>query len=176
MLTVDKSTKFDWKNIPFVQCSEGNAMDTYFTLKVYGRLLEELQGKGLEALYEKLISPLTIAFRDIEFDGLLIDADKVASLKSELETKIEEAEVALLDTDRIPDDINLRSNQALCKVLFSMTRNKDTDGWDIDDSVGFGLYPFEWTKGGQPSTNQETLSKVESMITQEYVRRGLNVT
>ena len=93
MLTVDKSTKFDWKNIPFVQCSEGNAMDTYFTLKVYGRLLEELQGKGLETLYEKLISPLTIAFRDIEFDGLLIDEDKVASLKSELETKFEEAEV-----------------------------------------------------------------------------------
>jgi DNA polymerase I-like protein with 3'-5' exonuclease and polymerase domains len=175
MLTVDKSTKFDWKNIPFVECADGNAMDTYFTVKVYSKLLEELQAKNLETLYEKLISPLTLAFRDIEFEGLLIDENKVAELKVELESKIEEAESALLASDRIPDDINLRSNQALCKVLFSMEKNKKTGEWDIDEDVGFGLYPFEWTKGGQPSTNQETLSKVESMITEEYVRRGLNV-
>jgi DNA polymerase I-like protein with 3'-5' exonuclease and polymerase domains len=174
VLTVDKSTKFDWRNIPFMECVEGNAMDTYFTAKVYGHLLDKLKEKKLDKLYEKLIAPLTLAFRDMEFAGLMIDESKVDELKVELLDKIEKAEMVLKATDRIPDDINLGSNQQLCKVLFSMEHNKETNEWDIDDSIGFGLYPFEWTKGNQPSTNEETLTKVKRMVEEEYVRRGLN--
>jgi DNA polymerase I-like protein with 3'-5' exonuclease and polymerase domains len=87
MLTVE-GKKFDWKNIPLIQCVEGNAKDTYATAKVYAKLLEEVRAKKLEKLYDKLISPLTVAFRDMEFEGLLIDEDKLNELDIELQKRL----------------------------------------------------------------------------------------
>lgn len=168
--------KFDWVNIPFIQCVEGNALDTHFTIKVYDHLLDEVRNKTLEGLYEKLISPLTIAFRDIELEGLLIDRDKLNELKVDCKEKIEEVEATLKSSPRVPDDANLNSNPQLCQILFSIVKDNKTGDWIIDDSVGLGLYPFEWTKKGSPSTSSESLEKVKALVEKEYVRRGLNVS
>ena len=73
MLTVE-GKKFDWKNISLIQCVEGNAKDTYATAKVYVKLLEEVRHKKLEHLYEKLIAPLTVAFRDMEFSDIWVSS------------------------------------------------------------------------------------------------------
>lgn len=173
MLTVE-GKKFDWKNIPLNFCVEGNAKDTYATAKVYVKLSEEVRQRGLEKLYERLIAPLTMAFRDMEFEGLLIDEDKLEELGAELVDKIAKAEAALREAVNLGDDINLNSTKDLIKVIFSLEKNKDTKQYEVVEDFGLGLYPVEFTKKGAPSTNVDTLVKVGQMVEEEYVARGLN--
>lgn len=174
MLTVSESSKFDWKNISLADCAEGNAMDTYFTAKVYLKLIDEVRDKGLEKLYEKLISPLSVAFSEMELEGMLIDQEKLQEIKSDLTRKIEDVEADLKKSPLVPEEINLNSSQQLCKVLFSLVKNSETKEYEVVDGVGFGLYPFEFTAKNQPSTSEETMTKLHSMVEAEYVKRGLN--
>jgi len=171
MLTVD-GKKFDWKNIPLMQCADGNAKDTYATAKVYAKLLEEVRQKKLEKLYEKLISPLTIAFRDMEYAGLLIDEDKLNELDVELEEKIRLADIALREAAGLGEEDNLNSTAQLVNIIYSFKKDEKGEWVQVDD-FGLGLYPFDFTKKGAPSTNEETLTKVKIMVEEEYSRRGL---
>jgi len=172
MLTVE-GKNFDWKNIPLIDCADGNAKDTYATAKVYLTLLNALREKKLEKLYEKLISPLTVAFRDIEYEGLLIDTDKMGELGKELLDKIGKAHKELAESAKIDDTYNLRSTKDLIKILYSLARESTDAEWEVVDNIGFGLYPFEFTKKGSPSTSEETIVKLKSMIDEECMSRGL---
>lgn len=177
MLTITNPTADYFKNISLKDCLDGNSADTHFTAKVYAKLLDEIQDKGLEKLYEKLISPLTTVFRDIELEGIDVDTDRLEELKLELKEDIEEARNHLMDSPLVPDDINLASNLDLSKILFSIEKDKDADGdavWNIIDDVGFGLYPFKYTGKGAPVTDAETLKKLHDMVEEEYVKRGLS--
>ena len=173
MLTVE-GKNFDWKNIPLLQCAEGNAKDTYATAKVYVKLLDEVRQKGLEKLYDKLIAPLSVAFRDMEFEGLLIDEGKLDQLDSELQNKIASSDAALREAAGLESGTNLNSTNQLIKVIYSFEKNEEGEWIQVED-FGLGLYPFEFTKKGAPSTNEETLTKVKSMVEEEFVSRGLSI-
>ena len=173
MLTVE-GKNFDWKNIPLLQCAEGNAKDTYATAKVYVKLLDEVRQKGLEKLYDKLIAPLSVAFRDMEYEGLLIDEDKLNQLDSELQNKIASSDAALREAAGLESGTNLNSTNQLIKVIYSFEKNEEGEWIQVED-FGLGLYPFEFTKKGAPSTNEETLTKVKSMVEEEFVSRGLSI-
>jgi DNA polymerase I-like protein with 3'-5' exonuclease and polymerase domains len=172
MLTVE-GKKFDWKNIPLNFCVEGNAKDTYGTARVYHKLLQELEERKLGKLYEKLIAPLTVAFRDMEFEGLQIDEEKLEELGAELVDKIAKAERALRDAADLDNEINLNSTKDLIKIIFSLSKNDKTKQYEVVEDFGLGLYPFQFTKKGAPSTNEETLVKVAQMVEEEFVSRGL---
>ena len=173
MLTVE-GKNFDWKNIPLLQCAEGNAKDTYATAKVYVKLLDEVRQKGLEKLYDKLIAPLSVAFMDMEYEGLLIDEDKLNQLDSELQNKISSSDAALREAAGLESGTNLNSTNQLIKVIYSFEKNEEGEWIQVED-FGLGLYPFEFTKKGAPSTNEETLIKVKSMVEEEFVSRGLSI-
>lgn len=180
MLTVTDS-KFDWRNIPLKDCLDGNAMDTYFTAKVYCKLLSEVQDKGLEHLYDKVIAPLTTIFRDIELEGVLIDTDRLDELEVELKVKVEEIEEVLIDFPQIRGEPNLGSALDLSRILFSLEKRKTENGtsdWfqieDDDEEEGFGLFPFLYTKKGAPSTNEEAISALHGLVVEEHVKRGLS--
>lgn len=170
MLTVDNNKKFDWKNIPLEECLHGNAMDAHYTAKIYAHLLEELQTKKLEKLYENLISPATSIFAEMEFDGLLIDQEKLKSLKHDIEKKINDLSAGLLSCKFLPENPNFNSNNDLVKILFSLEKGENGE-WEVSDKFGFGLYPFSKTDKGQPQTNEETLVKIKEMVDREYSRR-----
>jgi len=172
MLSVKNSNKFDFRNIPLLECCVGNAKDTNVTARVYVKLLNEVKEKGLEKLYEKLISPLSVAFRDIEYEGLLIDEDKLNQLDLELQEKIAIADKDLREAAGLEEGINLNSNTQLIKVIYSFV--KEEDGWVQGEDFGLGLYPFKFTKKGAPSTNEETLIKVMNMVEEEFITRGFN--
>ena len=172
MLTVE-GKKFDWKNIPLNFCVEGNAKDTYGTARVYHKLLQELEERKLGKLYEKLIAPLTMAFRDIEYEGLDIDENKLEELGAELEGKIKRAERALRDAAGLDDEINLNSTRDLIKIIFSLEKKDKSKEYTVIEDFGLGLYPFQFTKKGAPSTNEETLVKVGQMVRDEFTARGL---
>ena len=172
MLTVE-GKKFDWKNIPLNFCVEGNAKDTYGTARVYHKLLQELEERKLGKLYEKLIAPLTMAFRDIEYEGLEIDEVKLEELGAELEDKKGKAERALRDAAGLDDEINLNSTRDLIKIIFSLEKKDKAKEYTVIEDFGLGLYPFQFTKKGAPSTNEETLVKVGQMVRDEFTARGL---
>ena len=172
MLSVKNATKFDFKNIPLMDCVEGNAKDTNVTARVYVKLLHEVREKKLEGLYEKLISPLAIAFRDMEYEGLLIDEDKLDQLDLELKDKIEIADRDLRKAAGLDEDTNLNSTTQLISVIYSFAKSESGE-WLQSEDIGLGLYPFEFTKKGAPSTNEETLSKVKNMVEEEFVSRRL---
>ena len=46
MLTKENS-RVDWNNIDLAECLEGNAMDAYFTLKIFNLLDDKLNELGL---------------------------------------------------------------------------------------------------------------------------------
>lgn len=172
MLKVE-GVKFDWKNIPLGSCLEGNALDAYYTAKIYGKLLEEVQNKNLEKLYEKLISPISSVFAEMEYSGMYIDEVELEKLGKELEALIQSQKDLLLKSDRIPEGMKL-SGHDLLKILFSLEKDKD-DKWEqITPNIGFGLYPLERTKTGQPATSEEVMDKISDMVTEEFIRRGLN--
>lgn len=177
MLTITNPTADYFKTISLKDCLDGNAADTHFTAKVYAKLLDEIQDKGLEKLYEKLISPLTTVFRDIELEGIHVDTERLQEIKDELEISITQIKIELKDSPLIPPDLNLGSNNDLCKILFSVEKDKDADGdpvWNIVEDIGFGLYPFKYTGKDAPTTDAETIKKMHEMVEEEYVRRGLS--
>ena len=82
-----------------------------------------------------------------------------------------------MDSPLIPPELNLGSNNDLCKILFSVEKDKDVDGdpvWNIVENVGFGLYPFKYTGKGAPTTDAEVIKKMHELVEEEYVRRGLS--
>lgn len=173
MLKKDGS-KTDWVNIPIHECLEGNAIDAYYTAKVYTKLLEELRLKKLDKLYEKLISPITPVFAEMEMEGLLIDTKELESLDKAISEKIEATRIEMMNDPLIPQDSNLNSDRDVIKILYSLDKNKEKE-WEILENVGFGLYPFSRTDKGQPKSDEETLEILRDMVDKEYAKRGLNV-
>jgi DNA polymerase I-like protein with 3'-5' exonuclease and polymerase domains len=172
MLKVPDGNKFDWVNIPLDECMKGNAQDTYYTAKVYGKLLKDIRAKGLEKLYDKIISPVTPIFRDMEYNGILIDEVELAKLKAEIQAKLEKISGEMLSVEGIPPNSKLTGDD-LIKILYSLKKNKDKE-WEVDESVGFQLYPFSMTDKGQPKTDEETLIQMKELVDKEFLRRGLN--
>jgi len=74
----------------------------------------------------------------------------------------------------LEEDANLNSTNQLVKIIYSFEKNDDGEWIQVDD-FGLGLYPFEFTKKGAPSTNEETLTKVKAMVEEEFTARGLKV-
>lgn len=173
MLTVSEGNKFDWTKIPLEDCLKGNALDAHYTIKIYQHLLEELQAKNLEVLYEKLISPVTPILMEMEYNGMHIDQEELANLKAAILKKLEDLTERLNKSEGLPPGANFSSSHDLIKILFSLERNKEKE-WIVDQNYGFGLYPFATTDKGQPQTTDEVITSLQEMVEQEYSRRGLN--
>ena len=175
MLTVKNKKGFDWVNIPLGDCLRGNALDTYYTAKVFTKLYSELEKANLVNLYQNLISPLQKIFTEIEFEGILISEDKLKELKGMLEESISKSEKELLDGY---EGLNLGSANDLIKIIFSLEKAKNEAGepeWRVLDDFGLGLYPPTRTEKDQPKTDEESLKSLRTMLEEEAVRRGIHV-
>ena len=76
MLTVDNPKKFDWSGMSLHDCAEGNALDSYFTLKLFDVCEKELKKLNMLHLYDSLMAPATEVFSGMEFNGLNISQEK----------------------------------------------------------------------------------------------------
>jgi hypothetical protein len=173
MLTVPNGKKFDWVNIPLDECLRGNAIDSYYTARIYGKLIQEIRAKGLEKLYEKIIAPVSTIFRDMEYEGILIDENQLKILKDQITSKLNDITNRMLSVEGVPEGSALTGNN-LITILYSLKKDKEKKQWVIDESSGFQLYPFAMTDKGQPQTDEEALVKLKEMVDREFLRRGLN--
>ena len=61
-------------------CCEGNAKDTYFTLKLFDLIMERLEGNPVMKLIENVVMPSLETFAEMEYNGLVVDEGKLESM------------------------------------------------------------------------------------------------
>ena len=64
MLTIDNPSKFDWANMDLSDCCEGNARDTYFTLKLFDLIYEKLESLSALEVLDKVLMPALPVFAE----------------------------------------------------------------------------------------------------------------
>jgi len=158
MLTIDNPNKFDWANMPLSDCCEGNAMDAYFTLKLFNLILEKMEGESMFKLIERIIMPSLEEFSEMEYNGLDVDTSVLGSVGRELYTKNMNEEDYLYLCKGVDKTDNLSSNNDLINILY--TREN-----------GLGLYPPDKTSKGKPSVSAPTLKLLLEHIEEELKSR-----
>ena len=158
MLTIDNPKNFDWENMPLHDCCEGNAMDAYFTLKLYDLMCEKTEGKSMHNLMEKLIMPSLEEFAVIEYNGLDVDPSVLGSVGRSLNSKNMDEEDLLYSCKGITKEDNLSSNNTLIEILY--TREGAME-----------LYPPDKTSSGKPSVSAPTLKLLLEHIEEELETR-----
>ena len=158
MLTIDNPKKFDWANMPLSDCCEGNALDSYFTLKLFNLICEKLDGEPMFKLIEKVVMPSLETFSEMEYNGLDVDVATLESVGRELSTKNMDEEDSLYYCKGVEKTDNLSSNHDLIKLLY--TREGSLE-----------LYPPDRTAKGSPSVSAPTLKLLLEHIDEELKSR-----
>jgi len=158
MLTVDNPKTFKWSDISLGDCAEGNATDTYFTLKLFNLLEGLLVDLKAHDLYDKLISPVTEVFAGMERAGLEVSRDQLSVVGRELKYNCIDLEDDIYETSRLTKEDNIYSNNDLMSVLYTR-------------EGGYELYPPDLTKGGKPSVSAPTLKILLEQIGKELSKR-----
>ena len=160
MLTVENPKKFDWSGMSLHDCAEGNALDSYFTLKLYDVCEKELKKLNMLHLYENLMAPATEIFSGMEFNGLDISQDKLTKVGKELYLKNVDDADELHSHDQVKKEDNLSSTNDLIEILY--TREE-----------GFELYPPDRTAKGAPSVSAPTLKVILEHLEDELKKRNV---
>jgi len=159
MLTIDNPKKFDWANMDLSDCCEGNAMDTYFTLKLFDLIMEKLGEEPVMKLIENIVMPSLETFAEMEYNGLDVDLDTLGCVGNQLRSTNMDEEDFLYSCRGVIKTDNLSSNNDLIEILYTR------DG-------GVGLYPPDKTAKGKPSVSAPTLKLLLQHIDEELERRG----
>jgi len=158
MLTIDNPKKFDWANMDLSDCCEGNAMDTYFTLKLFDLIMERLGDQPVMKLLEGVVMPSLETFAEMEYNGLDVDMDTLESVGKQLRTTNMDEEDFLYTCKGVTKTDNLSSNNDLIEILY--TREN-----------AMGLYPPDKTAKGKPSVSAPTLKLLLEHIDAELESR-----
>lgn len=158
MLTVKNPRTFDWANMALSDCCEGNAADTYFTLKLYNLLFNKLEELNLTKFFEELIVPATNVFSKMEYAGLHVSNSKLNVVGKSLKDFNIDVEDSLYAYKQVGSKDNLSSTSTLCDILYTR------DG-------GFELYPPDKTAKGSPSVSAPTLKILLEQIEKELSTR-----
>ena len=159
MLTIDNPSKFDWANMDLSDCCEGNAMDTYFTLKLFDLIMDKLEGQPVMKLIENVVMPSLETFAEMEYNGLDVDPAALESVGKQLRSTNMDEEDFLYTCKSVTKSDNLSSNNDLIEILY--TRED-----------GMGLYPPDKTAKGKPSVSAPTLKLLLEHIDSELESRG----
>jgi DNA polymerase I-like protein with 3'-5' exonuclease and polymerase domains len=159
MLTVNNPKTFDWAGMSLSDCCEGNAADSYFTLKLFNLIEGKLEELGMGKIISKLIMPSLSTFSEMEYEGMHVSEDKLKEVARQLTSANIEEEDALYGFDEVKTSDNLSSNNDLIDILY--TREE-----------GFGLYPPDRTAKGNPSVSAPTLKLLLGQIEEELEKRG----
>jgi DNA polymerase I-like protein with 3'-5' exonuclease and polymerase domains len=159
MLTIKNPKTFDWANMALSDCCEGNAADSYFTLKLFNLIEKKLVELGMGPLLAKLIMPSLSTFSEMEYEGMRVSEEKLESVGRQLRVANIDEEDNLYGFAEVETSDNLSSNNDLIEILYTR-----------EDS--FGLYPPDRTAKGTPSVSAPTLKLLLEHIEEELKKRG----
>jgi DNA polymerase I-like protein with 3'-5' exonuclease and polymerase domains len=161
MLTISNPNKFDWASMPLSDCAEGNALDSYFTLKLFNLLFEELStnNSAILPLVEKILMPSLENFSSMEYDGLDVDIDALKNVGKQISSINMDQEDQLYKHKALQKTDNLSSTKDLREILYTR-------------EGGLELYPPDNTPKGEPSTNAATIKMLLDHINEELESRA----
>ena len=73
--------------MPLSDCCEGNAMDSYFTLKLFNLICEKMEGEPMFKLIEEIMMPSLEIFSEIEYNGMDVDPSVLDDVGKSLRSK-----------------------------------------------------------------------------------------
>jgi len=159
MLTIENPNKFDWAAMPLSDCCEGNAMDAYFTLKLFNLICEKLEGEAVFKLIEQIVMPSLETFSEMEYEGLGVDPNVLDSVGRDLNVKNMNEEDFLYTCDGVKKTDNLSSNNDLIEIIYTREGSME-------------LYPPDKTSKGKPSVSAPTLKLLLEHIDEELASRA----
>ncbi len=159
MLTINNPNTFDWAGMSLSDCCEGNAMDSYFTLKLFELISEKMEDQPVHKLLQEVVMPSLETFAEMEWAGLDVALDQLGNVGKQLSDLNINSEDKLYSFDAVNTSDNLSSNNDLIEILY--TRDE-----------GFGLYPPDRTAKGSPSVSAPTLKLLLTHIDEELQKRG----
>lgn len=159
MLTVPRPEKFDWAGLSLKDCAYGNALDAYWTLRLFEQLEGELDDLDIIKLHENLLSDIIPAFANMEFKGLDVSEKRLDNLDEQLQYEISDVKDTLRELEKVSEEMNFASNKELIDLLYL-------------NEEGFGLYPPKKTAKGNPSVDKATLEILLEQITNELDHRS----
>ena len=139
-------------------CCEGNAMDSYFTLKLFDLVSEKLDDLGVLDFVERVLPDALGVFSDMEYGGLLVSDTKLALLRKDLKELTLNQEDSLYHFNQVKKTDNLASNNDLIDLFYLR-------------EGGFEFYPPDKTAKGSPSVSAPTLKILLEQINEELVKR-----
>jgi|TARA_A100000172_G_C2945957_1_gene77344 DNA polymerase I-like protein with 3'-5' exonuclease and polymerase domains len=159
MLTIDNPKNFDWANMSLSDCCEGNAMDSYFTLKLFDLVEEKLGELDVLPFVTKVLPDALGAFAEMEHEGLHVSEDRLSTLAKELKELTLNREDSLYHFDQINKTDNLSSNNDLIDIFYLREGS-------------FEFYPPDKTAKGSPSVSAPTLKVLLEQINEELTKRS----
>jgi DNA polymerase I-like protein with 3'-5' exonuclease and polymerase domains len=161
MLTVKDGKKQDWDGMSLHEIAEGNAMDVFFTLRIFDLLTERLaENPSLEKAYTLMMSPLAAEFAEIEARGFVVDTEVLEGLDEEVSANVKELHDAVLALPRVPGNMNLNSNPQLVELLYT-----GDDGYQL-------FPPYTSKKTKNPSCDKNSMEFLIEAIEAELGRRS----
>ena len=158
MLTIKNPKNFDWANMSLSDCAEGNARDTYFTLKLFNLIYEKLDELGSIEILEKVLMPSLPVFAEMEHYGLDVDPNQLSVVGKALRDKNIDSEDSLYYSKGVKNTDNLASANDLIDILY--TREGALE-----------LYPPDKTPKGKPSVSAPTLKLLLEQVDEELKKR-----
>ena len=158
MLTISNPNTFDWSSMSLSDCAEGNAMDTYFTLKLFDLICEKLEDSPMLRLIGEVVMPSLEVFSEMEYEGLRVDPETLKSVGRALASKNMDEEDELYNCKAVKKTDNLSSNNHLIEILYTR-------------EGGMELYPPDKTGTGKPSVSAPTLKLLLEQIEEELSKR-----
>ena len=144
--------------MPLADCCEGNALDTYFTLKLFNLIYKKIEELGMINILENMVMPSLEMFSDMEYQGVNVDTGVLDEVGKVLSESNMDAEDALYSCPGVLKTDNLSSNNDLIDLLYLREE-------------GLGLYPPDRTPKGSPSVSAPTLKLLLEFIEQELANR-----
>lgn len=163
MLTVLNPATFDWAGMSLADCARGNAVDSYFTLKLFNLFEEKLEDLECEPLITKVINPLLPIFAKAEFNGVNVHKKNLQTVAERLFEKNIEGCDNLYKFKQVSTKYNMSAPGDVCKILF--------DHEDRPDGEGFGMFPPIFTATDNPSSSRECLELLLDQIEAELRTR-----
>lgn len=157
MLTIHNPKTFDWASMPLSDCCEGNALDSYFTLKLFNLIESKLEPATLHLL-EKTLSPANTIFSEIEYEGMFVDKKELQEVGKTLKDSNIESTDQLYNYPQVNKLDNLSSNNDMIDILYTR-------------EGGFEVYPPDRTTKGSPSVSAPTLKLLLDYINEELSTR-----
>ena len=158
MLTVSNPQNTDWKNMPLGDLCEGNATDTYFTLKIYDLLMDQMEDTPVMKLVDRVLMRTISRFAEVEYLGLDVDTSKLSMISDSIDDANMEIEDRIYSLEAVKPKDALTGHDLL-EILY--TREGALE-----------LYPAGHTEKDAPSTAEPVLTKMLSQINEELEKRS----